>query len=282
LPSFGWIKDPEDRRDLLFRRIFKAVAIPDEVDLSKNAGDVGDQGPEGSCVGWGHKALKDWHEKTQGDFPKGGLSARCIYNGARALENRLGEEGAYLRDALKFLQTFGTCTNTRWPYKAGVDSDKDPRIVIHVDDMKNWKITLYTRIDRFDGIPQALAAGRPVVAGINWPSNWISITVIEDLPRSNGDYVGGHCIPFFKYNNLTQRLGFMNSWGKLWAKWGWATCSYDDIEMQMNSCDFWWTTDLVVPNPEPPVPPTPQPNICKYLIPIRDSLNIALKQLGCS
>ncbi|MBS7622855.1 C1 family peptidase [Candidatus Bathyarchaeota archaeon] len=264
--AFGWRKDRPDPRDLLWRRLFKAPAfLTEKVDLRKHAGSIRDQGNEGSCVGQSGAALKDWHEKYQRGYPDGGLSARCVYNGARALEGRLNDEGAYLRDALKFLLHYGTATEKRWPYKAWVDSDKDPRIVVHQQDMDPWKIDSYVRLQTVDEVLQALAAGKPVYGGVLWYSNWIHVTVQGNLPPANGEVVGGHAILFLGYDLKTGRLLFQNSWGKLYGDGGYGRMLIKDLKVMQKECDFWTVTDRQGPGPGPRPEPEPKPDVNRII-----------------
>ncbi|MEM3430548.1 MAG: C1 family peptidase [Candidatus Bathyarchaeia archaeon] len=256
--AFGWMKDPEDPRDLLWRRIFKPPPkIPEKTDLTHHAGKIRDQGNEGSCVGQAGAALKDWYEKYQRGYPEGGLSSRCIYNLARALEGRLKDEGAYLRDALKGLQHYGTCGEKRWPYRPGVDTDKDPRTHIAAQEMQPWQIESYVRINTVEEILQALAAGRPVYAGVPWYRNWITPGLDGKLPMPEGPPVGGHAILFLGYNRTEDWLLFQNSWGRLWGKAGYGKIPIKALHQIEGECDFWTVIDKQGPGPGPGPEPEP-------------------------
>jgi hypothetical protein len=256
--SFGWMKDPDDPRDLLWRRIFKAPPkIPEKTDLTHYAGNIRDQGNEGSCVGQAGAALKDWHEKHQRGYPEGGLSSRCIYNLARALEGRLNDEGAYLRDALKGLQQYGTCRERQWPYKAGVDTGKDPRTHITIQEMQPWQIESYVRITNVEEIMQALASGRPVYAGIPWYRNWIVPGLDGKLPMPEGQPVGGHAILFLGYNQPEGWILLQNSWGRVWGKGGYGKIPIKALNQIEGECDFWTIIDKQGPGPGPGPEPEP-------------------------
>ncbi|MGC8850236.1 MAG: C1 family peptidase [Candidatus Bathyarchaeia archaeon] len=255
--GFGWLKDPEDPRDLRWSRLFRVPkTLPEKVDLRLADSPILNQGNEGSCVGFAGAALKNWLEIAQKDYPGGedGLSPRCIYNLARALEGRLREEGAYLRDALKGLQGFGTCTEAFWPYRPWVDSDVDPRRRVPAEKAAPWRISSYVRLESVDEVLQALASSHPVYAGVPWCSNWINVGSSGKLPRGNMRIVGGHAILLLGYDLKEGRILLQNSWGKYWGARGYAWMYISDLKTLQGGCDFWTVVDL-----EPPEPPSPGP-----------------------
>ncbi|MBS7646162.1 C1 family peptidase [Candidatus Bathyarchaeota archaeon] len=269
--AFGWKKDPRDPRDLVWSRLFRTPrSLPERVDLRFKESPILDQGNEGACVGFAGAALKNWYEIAQKDYPakEQGLSPRCIYNLARALEGRLNEEGAYLRDALKGLQTFGTCTEAYWPYRPWVDSGVDPRWKIPVEKAEPWRIRSYVRLETVDEVLQALASGLPVYAGVPWCSNWMSTDASGKLPRGDMRIVGGHAILFLGYDLKEGRLLLQNSWGKGWGARGCAWMIIDDLKKLHGSSDFWTVVDLEPPSPPGPEPEPPKPDnrkICDIL-----------------
>ncbi|MGQ9543700.1 MAG: C1 family peptidase [Candidatus Bathyarchaeia archaeon] len=280
--SFGWRKDPPDPRDLLWRRIFRAPpSIPERVDLTEYAGSVRDQGSEGSCVGQAGAALKDWHEKYQRGYPEGGLSSRCIYNGARALGGMLNGEGAYLRDALKFLQRYGTCREKQWPYRAGADATVDPRNRFKPEDLQPWQIETYVRINTADEILQALAAGKPAYAGVYWYNNWIVPGPDGKLPMPQGSPVGGHAILFLGYNKNEGWLLFQNSWGRIWGRSGYGKMPIKAVKQMQNECDFWTIVDKLGPGPGPSPEPEPEwRRILKRILELLQQLQKTIEELS--
>lgn len=279
--AFGWLKDPEDSRDLLWSRLFRvSKALPERVDLRLRGSPILDQGNEGACVGFAGAALKNWYELTQKDYPKEGkgLSPRCIYNLARALEGRLDEEGAYLRDALKGLKSFGTCTEAYWPYRPWVDSEVDPRERVPEEKAEPWRIKSYVRVMTVDEALQALASGLPVYAGVPWCSNWIAVGPSGKLPQGNMRIVGGHAILFLGYDLKEGRLLFQNSWGRYWGAGGYGWMLIEDLRLLQSYSDFWTIVDL-----EPsPHPPKPEPKICRILSRMEEEIQRFKKAAGCN
>jgi C1A family cysteine protease len=284
--AFGWKKDPHDPRDLLWSRLFRVhEVLPEKVDLRQKDSPILDQGNEGSCVGFAGAALKNWYELVQKDYPakEKGLSPRCIYNLARALEGRLDEEGAYLRDALKGLQEFGVCTEAFWPYRPHVDSDVDPRSRVPAEKAEPWRIRSYVRLENVDEVLNALASGLPVYAGVPWCSNWIMVPPNGELPRGDQKIVGGHAILFLGYDMNRQRLLFQNSWSRAWGAGGYGWILIDDIRVFQSYSDFWTVVDLEPPSPPEPEPePPPSNKVCDYLAQAKTVIEILQAVMKCN
>lgn len=262
--SFGWKKDPRDPRDLLWRRLFRARILPDRVDLRDHAGPVRNQLNEGSCVGFAAMALKNWWEKAQRDYPEkqGGISPRCCYNGAKWIGGYLRQEGAYLRDALKFLQKYGTCTEAEWPYVPIVDRAVAPLERVEPGQMEPWRIMSYVRLESVDEALQALASNNPVFIGTPWFRNWMSISRDGKLPPADGNVVGGHATLLLGYDMDERRFIGQNSWGAQWGDRGFYYMLMDDVEKYFGESDFWTVVDL---EPGPSPQPKPKPKICGYI-----------------
>jgi len=277
--SFGWKKDKYDPRDLLYKHIyFFKGSIPEKVDLRQYAEKVGDQGNEGSCTGWAGRYLKGWYEKKQKDYPDNGLSARCIYNGAKAIGGYLNEEGAYPRDIMQFLKDYGTCTEERWPYIPNSETNVDPRTKIPLSDMSEWQIERYVRLETINEVLEALASGIPVYLGVLWHSNWILVGPNGKLPKGNGKIVGGHAILALGYDLKERRILFENSWSQLWGQMGYGWVLMDDLIEQEKDMDMWIVTDKEPINP--PSPPEPS-KYCKFLKQIDKMVHDEMNRVGC-
>jgi len=128
--KFGWKKDRRDERDYLYR-VVKPRVLPDKVDLSQYCPPIADQGNEGSCVGHGvgGAVTAPVRQQTSDAILAQWRSKRWIYNGARALENRLNEEGAEPRDACDYMKDYGILDEADLPYVASDPKqiDLDPR-----------------------------------------------------------------------------------------------------------------------------------------------------------
>lgn len=270
--SFGWIPDKKDKRDFKWRMVKDFMTIPTKVELLDNCGKIRNQGNEGACVGFAGAALKDWYEKSQENLVEGGLSSRCIYNGARSLEGRLGAEGAYLRDALKWLQKLGVCREHDWPYYAWQPSWKsEPREVVSIEQMKPYKIKSYVRLSTINEVLEALAEGLPVYAGVLWYSNWIYVGKDGKLPEKNYDVVGGHAIFLVGYDLEEKWILFQNSWGNYGMN-GFGKMPLKSMQLDERQSDFWTIVDIEPGDIEPD--PEPKPSWLEQLIEwIKDLFN---------
>jgi hypothetical protein len=279
--SFGWRKDPRDPRDLLWRRLFKVPRIlPERVDLRDRAGPVRNQLNEGSCVGFAAMALKNWWEKAQKDYPgkQGGISPRCCYNGAKWIGGYLSQEGAYLRDALKFLKKYGTCTEAEWPYVPVADRTVSPLDRVKPEQLEPWKIVSYVRLGSVDEVLHALASESPVFIGTPWFRNWLNVGRDGKLPPADGKVVGGHATLLLGYDMKEHRFIGQNSWGTQWGDRGFYYMLMSDVEGYFAESDFWTVVDL---EPSPPGPqPKPDSKICEYVETAQKWLNM-LHQAIC-
>ena len=262
-----------------------ARKIPDRVDLREHAGPIRDQLNEGSCVGFAAMALKNWWEKIQGDYPErqGGISPRCCYNGAKWIGGYLNMEGAYLRDALRFLQKYGTVTEAEWPYTPRVDANVPPLSRVKEEQMEPWRIESYVRLESIDEVLEALASGVPVYIGTPWFTNWINIGRSGKLPPANYEIAGGHATLLLGYDLKEGRVIGQNSWGIQWGDRGFYYMLIDDLEKMAGDSDFWTIVDLEPPSPPaPPEPePTPTAKICEYLAQAKKLIETLQMVLKC-
>lgn len=236
--GFGRLYRKADPRDYRLVRILPLkVKLPDKFDL-RDLGlvaPVGNQGTEGSCTGFAYYAMKA-HEKVSETYPAGGISARHIYNAARALENRLNEEGAYPEDCFKYGLKVGVCRWETWPYVNWIDASRWPPPQKAIDEAPSYRISAYARLnqegeDVIENIKQALYQLRsPVYMGTPWPDSWMSPKDgILPTPTEHDAVAGGHAWVIVAWNDLTKRFTLQNSWGRAWpgSKEGFADFSYE-------------------------------------------------------
>jgi len=281
LPAYGWLKDKPDRRDLLFRRLYAPVEIAEYVDLTKYCGPTLNQLRSGTCVGHGVAAIKNWYENYQKDYPTGGLSPQCIFMLATAIEGRLGEEGAYPRDAFQGLLNWGTVTTPECPYTEDRSRDYDPRKKFTTTQAAPWGIQSYVRFEKVDEFLQQLNAGFPVNAGIPWYTNQEEPDSQGYYPEGNGELAGGHDVPFFGYDLKKGYVLLQQSWGEEATPLkGFAWYPLHDLRIDEKDSDFHGLVDKVPINPNPPIPPTPT-KMCKKLLAIDKDYQTLLKSLGC-
>ena len=215
---FGWIKDKYDPRDYYYKAV-KPRVIPESVDLSAFLPAIRDQGNEGACVGFGVGINLTGTAKQQNAY-KEWFGPRWIYNGARELEDRLGAEGCYPRDACEFLLKYGCLFESFWPYVAKQDMTTKATTHPNAPKAKERLILRYDRVvDGLDGLCQALADGHLISWGIPWAAEWMS-------PKEDGILAspmlvaGGHEVCLYGYDTKTQLFKIANSWTDGWGDKG--------------------------------------------------------------
>jgi len=244
--TFGWLKDPHDPRDYLHAPLPRIKAkIPDVVDRTQYLSPRKDQGSEGSCVGFGTTAQYEilariiYPDIPDNILARNPFAARWNYNGAREIEGRMEEEGAYPRDAFQWcldnggLANFPGCLKEQyWPYRASntVDMRCKASKCNEASHAKEWRIKSYLRVvDGLDGLLAAVAEG-PVSIGVPWYRNWMNPKTDGILPKPDGDVVGGHEVCVFGYDVKKQLLMIVNSWGLYWGKQGLGFAPFSSVD----------------------------------------------------
>jgi len=236
-----WKKDPQDPRDYLHMAKI-AVALPVKVDLSSVLPAVRDQGRWNSCVGHGFGGVITAHLIAQGKY-KQWASVQEPWNLAREIEETLNQNvGVYPRDAAKGIKKYGYMLESDWKYNTSM-LDTSPMTTARQKLCYNPADLAYTRVDNgIDGIRQCLAdsasafaSGIPawlITIGTPWPDNkW-------DTPDNNGNVPEvlasdfsdfGHEYVVYGYDDSSQKLLCMNSWGSGWGAGGLFAIPYSSI-----------------------------------------------------
>jgi C1A family cysteine protease len=209
---------------------------------------IGDQGSEGSCVGWGvgyaaHSITRYINNTVhQSNWAGASRSAAYVYN-----QIKMGDCGAgsMPNDAMNLIQNQGECGNSQMPYVAG------NCYVMPSAQQKTW------------------AAGRKSGGWFNVNSRSTSdikyylnqnyaVAVCFNVNQSfydirNNNYVwssvygstqGGHCVCIVGYDDATQLFKVQNSWGSGWGRGGFFYVTYANIA---NGAFNW--AGCILPNP---------------------------------
>lgn len=197
------------------------LSIPSSIDLSGNFPRPGNQGMQGSCVGWATAfALKSYQEKIEEgwDFSESTVfSPAWIYNQI----NGGIDNGSRIDHALQLIIDKGAAPWSYMPY-----DDKDyitPPGNDSFDEASYYKAERYMRVSGIQQIKSALANRQPVVAGILIFESFNRISGTHAVYTSvDGDCLGGHAVAIVGYDDAQFGGAFkiINSWGIQWGDGG--------------------------------------------------------------
>jgi len=242
---YNWLPDKPDARDNFFNAAAVAPAqLLPAVDLRQYDSPIQDQGQIGSCTGNAIAGLINLIDRKINNTPLQ-VSRLFIYYQERVYEGTVYyDSGAYIRDGIKTVYTYGAPTESLWPYQTRLLYNR-PSTSAWTDAAKR-KVTGYQRVLTLNDIKVALSAGNPVVIGFtvyaSFEGSVNNNTGMMPFPNVNTEQVlGGHAVAVVGYNdNLNGgRLICRNSWGTSWGDRGYFYMPYQVITNTNMSSDFW-------------------------------------------
>ncbi len=263
---FGYIPDPPDERDFIFRAVQKVEQIPPSMDLREYCSPVRDQGQLGSCTAFAMgSGLREFMQNrvSPAPPPKPGclaqlmnrilpkyttsevsLSPLFLYYEERALNGNIYEDsGASMRDGMKVLNKLGCCSEVDWPYIIGKYT-VEPEEHDYMGAL-DYRITVYSRLATLTDIKSALAVGNGVVFGFAVFESFQSITDTGYMlmPEYGEQLLGWHAVFVCGYKDdaLWPGGGYLivkNSWGDDWGNRGYFYMPYDYVSID-KVVDIW-------------------------------------------
>jgi hypothetical protein len=236
---------PYDSRDYLYPEAFATATLPPRVDLRAYAGEIEDQGVIGSCTANSTVSALELILKRAGKYEN--LSRLFLYYTTREYENRIGQDGAVLRDALKMANKRGLPLESSYQYNiSAVDKKPSPFVYKEakqrlVSSYEAVRVVRGERASTINNIKAALAAGHPVVIALRVFNYIFSIKGplethgrIDTTKPGNLDYVGNHAATIVGYDTAVFGGMFIveNSWGASWGDngyWGMPFTGVDNI-----------------------------------------------------
>jgi C1A family cysteine protease len=246
-----------------------APTLPAAVDLSADFPRPGDQGQQGSCVGWATAyALKTYQERVEIGWslePSAHrFSPAYIYNQI----NGGVDQGSFIPDAFDLIVNQGCASLASTPY-----DDQD--FLTQPDDTarqeaaqfkgKSWK-TVNGTLE----IKAALANRLPVVIGIVVFESFSNLQGPSSVYNTfNGESQGGHAITIVGYddNRFGGAFRIINSWSQNWGDQGYFWMPYSAANEVVQLPDretpvlkyayVLEDQENTVPIPPDPVDPTP-------------------------
>ncbi len=217
--------------------------LPERVSLEQYAPSAGDQGQQGSCVGWGsaYCAQTILHSVANRQNPEQlKFSPAFAYNQI-GLE---GCQGTYIDRAMDLLTEKGGVPFNKFPYDENTCTKQPDNYVLQ--EASQFKIKGANRLSvsgddytcDVNAMRENLAHNAPVVIGMSVGGSFMQdMEGKEAWMPSNSDYnksgFGGHCMCIIGYDDykFEKDGGFLiqNSWGPKWGKNGRAWISYSDF-----------------------------------------------------
>ena len=217
--------------------------LPESVSLERFAPTPGDQGQQGSCVGWGstYAARTILESVTTGQDPNQiKFSPAFTYNQI-GLE---GCQGTYIDKAMDLLTNTGGVPYSKFPYDENSCSKQPDNYVMKEASQFRMKGANRLSISGDDytvdinAMRENLAHNAPVVIGMSVGGSFMQEMEGKDIwyPTQN-DYnksgFGGHCMCVVGYDDYKFKddgaFLIQNSWGPKWGKNGRAWVSYKDF-----------------------------------------------------
>ena len=202
--------------------------LPSTVDLSAKIGPPGDQGQEGSCVGWAVAyAAKTLAETTELGWspstPNHEFSPSWLYNQINGGEDK----GTHVSTAMDFVVSHGLDDLSSFPYVAG-DYTSQPSS----DSMRRaarFKAQSWVSIPNTIGdIKTVLAGGNAVVIAMNvYPDfDGLDASTNDTYDMDIGNRRGRHAIAIIGYDDARKAFRIINSWGPWWGSQGYGWIAY--------------------------------------------------------
>ena len=237
-------ESPKDDRDhsisQYLPKTIKAEALPAEVGLANVDAHrfigITNQMGEGSCTGHGFRNTKTTleirHRKTtraKKAVPVHG--PRGIYHLGKQVGGYPEEEGAYMRDVVKAMQTFGVPREKDWPYVAhtndrGQPQDKGKPNARFLTNAKRWKIGAYSQARTLDQMLTWLHTQGPLFMAMSLHENFFDSDPDGIIPEPKGKEIGGHAMAILAASQATQRFYVPNSWDTTFGKDGYCWISF--------------------------------------------------------
>ena len=210
--------------------------LPEAVDLSKYFPPVGDQGNQGSCVGWATAyAARAYYaqqvEKLDTTLPQNVPSPAWIFDiihiGADC------NQGSYVADAMKVLMA-GAYSLAEFPY----DDTKCPRPLPPARSRATgFKIDSFDRLDLtdLDQVKGQLAKGNPVVVLASLDAGFFDLSPRNKVWHSDTSKKdeGGHAFTLTGYDDRTKTFKFINQWSTGWGEAGYGYMDYDTFSARV-------------------------------------------------
>ncbi len=243
-----------------------APRLPPTVDLSPSFPTPGNQGRQGSCVGWATAyATKSYHEKVEIGWDLNRLdqvfSPAFIFN---QIQN-FNCTGSYIHEALEVFVNRGAATWSQMPYTDSQCTTQPSAAA--VQQAAGFKSRRWARLQTVDDMKAALANRNPVIVALQVYENFQQLRGANAVYNSvSGRRLEGHAVTMTGYddNRFGGAFRIINSWGTNWGDNGYFWVPYAAVNAVGLSQAYVLedAANTVTPTPVDPTPrPTDLPNL---------------------
>ena len=225
----------------VFEPLSPDQALPEKVSLEKYCPSRGDQGQQGSCVGWS----TSYAARTILEAVRTGKDPNQLQYSPSFLYNQIslkGCQGAYMLNAMEKLTQVGDLPYSNFGY-TDESCDRKPN-ENELNLAQSHRMKGFNRLTKsgddyaidFLAIKQNLAQGAPVTIGMMVGGTFMSdmagkkvwIPTEEDYSKEG---FGGHAMCVIGYDDYLEGGAFqlMNSWSEDWGDRGFAWVRYKDF-----------------------------------------------------
>lgn len=275
----------EDYRDLPLVTAPMMGTLPAAKDLSDWFPEPGDQGTQGSCVGWavgyGLKSYQEAIERRTKPSASTTYSPSYIYNQIRA-GSCAG--GSSIQDALGLVRRQGIASMQDFPYDArncsAMPSDEVRRRA-RPQAIADWRrVDINDRVE----VKSQLNAGFPVVIGMDIDQGFESLGHGQIYTGPSGKDLGGHAMVVVGYDDNKGAYKVLNSWGTTWGTGGYGWISYEAFERRVKRAytaqDIVITDPSQIPEPDDIQDPEPVPAPAVQISRPEVAHNVPISALG--
>jgi len=247
----GWIPDRPDIRDIPVSTK-KVKNIYASADLRRFCSPVEDQGEIGSCTAHAVIGLLEMIHRLK-EQPHVDLSRLFLYKVTRNLLGWKGDQGAYIRTAIKAAIMIGAPQERYWPYNTKKFDEEPSQFTYAL--ASNFRGLTYLNVGLsrdpnavLASVKTTLSKSHPIAFGFSVFDTINDETGEIGAPTSRSKAEGGHAVLAVGYDD-TKVIGsnrgailIRNSWGKSWGEDGYGWLPYFYVQHGLAD-DFWTITD---------------------------------------
>lgn len=251
---YGAKPDTYDHRD--HKKTYSQAEIPSKrhhpnVDLSRFVDHIYDQKSLGSCTANALCAAYGLDLVKQSQLLSGGYyyfdpSRLFLYYNTREREGHVKyDSGASIRQTVKTMNCKGVCKESDWPYNVAKFKTKPPQSCYDAATGNN--LCKYERLKQdIDQFRACLKDNCPFFFGFrvyqSFHGNRNGEMPMPTTLERRSEAIGNHAVVAVGYNDSTNRIKILNSWGKDWGDKGYFYMPYRFITDSDLCYDFWKIT----------------------------------------